>query len=183
MSALGEKQQVWFSFTFTLKGGSIIFGFFEVFISSCIFLIYSNPNVHILTVCLLSVERCKPCSGLLQVLSSTKDACFASAVETLQQIRYGSTQQLWFLKWFFILHYILYYISSHFVSCLLQHNVHAVRQAAGDPAHLWGDHAGGPVAAEAGLPVVDGRPFPRLPLRGAACTVSTKKKDKRLSFF
>lgn len=62
-------------------------------------------------------------------------------------------------------------ISKFFRVCP-QHNVHPVRQAAGDPAHLRGDHAGGAVAAQAGLPVVHGRPFPRLPLRGAACTVS-----------
>lgn len=55
---------------------------------------------------------------------------------------------------------------------VLQHNVHPVRQAAGDPAHLRGDHAGGSGAAQAGLPVVHGRPVPRLPLRGAARTVS-----------
>lgn len=52
-----------------------------------------------------------------------------------------------------------------------------MRQAAGDPAHLRGDHAGGAVAAAAGLPVVHGRPVSCLPLRGAARSVSRSHKQ------
>lgn len=40
------------------------------------------------------VNRVCSAVRLVQVISSTKDACFASAVETLQQIRYGSIQRL-----------------------------------------------------------------------------------------
>uniref|UniRef100_A0A3P8Q1P4 Alsin-like PH-like domain-containing protein n=1 Tax=Astatotilapia calliptera TaxID=8154 RepID=A0A3P8Q1P4_ASTCA len=60
----------------------------------CVLRLNKQPDLALLAF--LGVQQYRVCSAvrLVQVISSTKDACFASAVETLQQIRYGSIQRL-----------------------------------------------------------------------------------------